>query len=373
MQVPFLDLQMQYQQHKHEFDACMQAVLDTSSYIQGPAVGQFERKFGEYLGVNHVAGVANGTDALYLSLRACGIGPGDEVITAANTFLATTEAISATGATIVLVDADPTSYTIDPYLIESAITARTRAILPVHLYGQPAALDPIVAIARKHKLRVIEDACQAHGAWYHGQRVGTVGDIGCFSCYPGKNLGAFGDAGIVVTNDDALNDRIRLLANHGSRTKYVHEIEGWNSRLDSLQAAVLSVKLAQLDKWNARRCQHAERYRELLSGLPIKIPHVVNESHVWHLFVVEAEDRDGLAKHLADNGIATGIHYPLPIHLLPAYAHLAYKRGAFPVSEQAAQKILSLPMFPELTDDLIVNVVDSISEFLAVPRLGCAS
>jgi len=373
MRVPFLDLPAQYQQYKQEFDAAIQAVLDTSSYIQGPAVSQFEQDFSKYLDASHVTGVANGTDALYLSLRACGIGPGDEVITAANTFLATTEAISAAGASIVLVDANPESYTIDPTLIERAITDRTRAILPVHLYGQPADMDPILTIARKHELRVIEDACQSHGARYQGKRVGTLGDIGCFSCYPGKNLGAFGDAGIIVTGNGELNERIRLLANHGSRKKYVHEIEGWNSRLDSVQAAILSVKLSRLDGWNAQRGQHAERYGELLNGLPVKTPHIVNESHVWHLYVVEVDDRDGLANHLADNGIATGIHYPLPIHLLPAYAHLAYNLGAFPVSEQAAQKILSLPMFPELTDDQIVTVADSIGEFLAVPQLKRAS
>lgn len=373
MQVPFLDLQTQYQQHKRAFDDGIQAVLDTSSYIQGPAVGRFEREFAQYLGVKHVTGVANGTDALYLSLRACGIGQGDEVITAANTFLATTEAISACGASIVLVDAEPASYTIDPEKLERAITSNTRAIIPVHLYGQPADMDPILAIARKHGLKVIEDACQAHGAMYKGQRVGSLGDIGCFSCYPGKNLGAFGDAGIAVTNIDELNERLRLLANHGSRTKYVHEIEGWNSRLDAVQAAVLSVKLTQLDKWNEQRQKHAERYRDLLHGLPIRTPRIVNHSHVWHLYVVELEFRTALAARLMENGISTGIHYPSPIHLLPAYQHLGHRSGSFPVAERAAERILSLPMFPELTDHQIEHVAKSVTEFFDASNLRKAS
>lgn len=363
MHVPFLDLQAQYQALKTDIDPAIEEVLRNSTYIQGVAVTSFEREFADFLDANHAIGVGNGTDALYLSLKASGIGPGDEVITVANTFLATTEAISATGASIVLVDADPVSYTINPSLIERAITPRTRAIIPVHLFGQPADMAPIMEIARRHGLRVIEDACQAHGAWYDGKRVGTIGDIGCFSCYPGKNLGAYGDAGIIVTNDDDTAERLRLLGSHGSKTKYVHEIEGWNSRLDSIQAAVLSVKLSSLDSWNELRNEHARRYQRLLSGLPLTEPRIVNHSHVWHLFVVESENRDGMARYLAERGVATGIHYPLPIHLLPAYRHLSYETGAFPVSERAASRILSLPMFPELTIAQIDYVVESIAQF----------
>lgn len=363
--VPFLDLQAQYRRYQPEFDHAIQAVLDSSAYVHGPAVTEFEQQFGAYLGVAHVCGVANGTDALYLALRACGIGPGDEVITAANTFIATAEAITATGAAVVLVDADPVTYTIDPALIPRALTARTKAIIPVHLYGQPADMASILDIARASGLRVIEDACQAHGARYDGQRVGTLGDIGCFSCYPGKNLGAFGDAGIAVTNDDALAERVRLLGNHGSRRKYVHEIEGWNSRLDSIQAAVLSVKLKRLDEWNRARNDHASAYQAHLRELPVNIPRIRNDSHVWHLFVIEADDRDTLAEYLAQRGVGTGIHYPCPLHLLPAYRDLDYSVGDFPVSERAATRILSLPMFPELTNQQIVYVVETMRDFFA--------
>ena len=295
------------------------------------------------------------------------------MITAANTFLATTEAITATGATFALVDSDPESHTLDPSKLEDAITSKTRAIIPVHLYGQPADMAPIMEIARRHNLKVIEDACQAHGARYEGSRVGTIGDIGCFSCYPGKNLGAFGDAGIIATNDDGLADRVRLLANHGSRIKYVHEMEGWNSRLDSIQAAVLSVKLSYLDQWNALRQSHARRYAELLVDAPVTTPRIHNDSHVWHLYVIETDARDDLGRHLAERGIATGIHYPLPIHLLPAYRRLGYDRGAFPNAERASKRILSLPMFPELTEQQMVYVADAIKEFFQASPLRKAS
>lgn len=368
MQVPFLDLQSQYQAYKEEFDEGIRGVLTSSSYIQGTAVKEFETAFAEFQNVRHVCGVANGTDAIYLSLRACGIGNGDEVITAANTFVATAEAISATGADIVLVDATSDSYAIDPAQIESAITGRTKAIIPVHLYGQPADMAPIMEIAQANGLRVIEDACQAHGATYDGTRVGTIGDVGCFSCYPGKNLGAFGDAGIVSTNDDELAEQVRLLANHGSRTKYVHEIAGWNSRLDTIQAAVLSVKLRRLDDWNAQRNEHAKRYQELLADLPVTVPRIINQSHVWHLFVIEVDDRDALQAHLTFKGVATGIHYPTAIHTTKAYEALPYAPGDFPVSEASVDKILSLPMFPELTVEQVDYVVASIREFFEQRR-----
>ncbi|HYH13365.1 MAG TPA: DegT/DnrJ/EryC1/StrS family aminotransferase, partial [Thermomicrobiales bacterium] len=291
MQIPLVDLSVQSEIVRDEVDRAIVEIIDSSAYIMGPHVARFEHQFAEYIGVKHAIGVGNGTDALHLALRACGIGPGDEVITAANTFMATVEAIGAVGATPVLVDADPASYTIDPEKIESQVTSRTRAIIPVHLYGQPANMTAIEEIAARHGLRVIEDACQSHGARYGERRTGAIGDIGCFSCYPGKNLGAYGDAGVVVTNDDTLAERVRLLANHGSRVRYHHEIEGWNSRLDTIQAVVLNVKLPHLDAWNQLRRQHAERYSTLLEGSGVKTPTIQNGDHVWHLYVIETDDR----------------------------------------------------------------------------------
>lgn len=360
MRVPFVDLKAQLDSIRPEIDAGIAEVLDTTAFIQGKQVRAFETAFAEYLGAGHAIGVGNGTDALYLALRALGIGPGDEVITAANTFIATTEAITGVGANIVLVDIDPASYTIDPALIEAAITPRTKAIIPVHLYGQPAEMSAIMAIADRHNLFVIEDACQSHGAWYDGRRTGTIGHIGCFSSYPGKNLGAYGDAGVVVTNDDDLATRLRLLANHGSAQKYHHEIEGWNSRLDTIQAVVLGVKLPHLDAWNALRRQHAERYATLLAGSGVKTPTIEHGDHVWHLYVIETEDRDDLSRRLGEQGIASGVHYPIPLHLQPAYQHLGHGPGAFPVTEQVAARILSLPMYPELTDEQITLVADAV-------------
>ena len=367
MRVPFVDLQTQLEALRPDIERQIQEVVSTTSFILGEHVRHFEQAFAAYLGVNHALGVANGTDALYLALRASGIGPGDEVITASNTFIATTEAITGVGAQIVLVDVDPISYTLDPTQVEAVVTSRTKAIIPVHLYGQPADMNAIMTIAERHGLLVVEDACQAHGAWYEGRRVGTIGHIGCFSCYPGKNLGAFGDAGIIVTNDDSVAERLRLLANHGSMTKYHHEIEGWNSRLDTIQAAVLGVKLPHLDEWNAARRRHADRYRALLAGSRISTPTVTHDDHVWHLYVIETPDRARLAALLSERGIATGIHYPVPLHLQPAYGRLGYGFGAFPVAERAAQRILSLPMFPELTEEQIAFVADAIHDIVSAP------
>jgi dTDP-4-amino-4,6-dideoxygalactose transaminase len=367
MRVPFVDLQTQFESLRPEIEAGMLEVLTTASFIHGKHVHAFEEDFAHYLGARHAIGVGNGTDALYLALRASGIGPGDEVITAANTFIATTEAITGTGATIVLVDVDPVTYTLDPNLVEEAITSRTKAIIPVHLYGQPADMDAIMAIADRHGLLVIEDACQSHGAWYDGERTGTIGHIGCFSCYPGKNLGAYGDAGVMVTNDDALAARLRMLANHGSAQKYHHEIEGWNSRLDTIQAAVLGVKLPYLDQWNHLRREHAARYSELLANSGVTTPSVRNSDHVWHLYVIETANRDELAAQLRERGIATGVHYPVPLHLQPAYRHLEYGIGSFPVTERAAARILSLPMFPELTASQIEYVAGAVHEIVAAP------
>jgi len=360
MHVPFLDLSIQHRAIRDDLEQAMREIFEHSSYIMGPHVAQFEREFATFLGVKHAIGVGNGTDALHLTLRALGIGPGDEVITAANTFIATTEAISAVGAAIALVDIDPTSYTLDPAQVEAAITPRTKAIMPVHLYGQPADMGAIMAIANRHGLLVVEDACQAHGALYDGRAVGTIGIAGCFSCYPGKNLGAYGDAGIVVTNDDTVAEQVRLLANHGSRVKYHHEIEGWNSRLDTLQAVVLSLKLRHLEQWNGERKAVAERYGALLRGSGVQTPAIVNRDHVWHLYVIETDARGALAAELGAQGVATGIHYPVPLHLLPAYRDLGYRAGAFPVTERAAERILSLPMYPGLSVEQIEHVAAAI-------------
>jgi dTDP-4-amino-4,6-dideoxygalactose transaminase len=367
MHVPFVDLRTQFETLRPAVEEGILEVLATTSFIQGKHVQAFEDDFADYLGAKHAIGVANGTDALYLALRASGIGPGDEVITAANTFIATTEAITGVGATIVLVDVDPVSYTLDPAQVEAAITTRTKAIIPVHLYGQPADMNAIMTIADRHGLLVVEDACQAHGAWYGAARVGTIGHIGCFSCYPGKNLGAYGDAGIMVTDDEATARRLRLLANHGSLQKYHHEIEGWNSRLDTIQAAVLGVKLPYLDQWNQDRRDHATRYTELLANSGVATPLVQNGDHVWHLYVIESENRDALAAQLRERDIATGVHYPVPLHLQPAYRHLNYAPGTFPVTERASERILSLPMFPELTDRQIEFVASAIHELVAAP------
>lgn len=364
MQVPFLDLKMQYARLKPIIDREIHDVLESASFVHGEWVHRFEREFAAYLDVKHVIGVANGTDALYLSLRACCVGAGDEVITAANTFVATVEAITATGADVVLVDVDPFTYTLDPSLVEAAITARTRAIIPVHLYGQPADMGPILSIADRHHLFVIEDACQAHGARYQGQRVGGLGTVGCFSCYPGKNLGAYGDAGIIATNDDDLAARIRLLSNHGSIKKYHHEIDGWNSRLDSIQAAVLLAKLPHLDDWNEARREHASRYERQLGECDVEVPRVYHGDHVWHLYVIEADDRDGLAEGLRQAGIGNGIHYPEPVHLTPAFRRLGWSEGSFPVTERAAKRILSVPMYPELSTDQIDYVTDTIASLV---------
>lgn len=370
MRVPFVDLQSQYETLRPAIQQRINDVLDTTSFIHGGQVRQFEQDFAAYVGAAHALGVGNGTDALYLALRASGVGPGDEVITAANTFIATTEAITGVGATIVLVDVDPVSYTIDPERVAEAVTPRTKAIIPVHLYGQPADMNAIMAIAARHGLVVVEDACQAHGARYEGQRVGTIGDIGCFSCYPGKNLGAYGDAGIMVTNDDGLAGRLRLLANHGSETKYVHEIEGWNSRLDTIQAAVLGVKLPYLDAWNDARRRHAERYSALLTGAEVRTPVIRHGDHVWHLYVIETAHRAELVARLQERGIASGVHYPVPLHLQPAYRRLGLGAGSFPITERAASRILSLPMFPELSVEQIELVADAVHN--AVPAARAA-
>ena len=361
MKVPFVDLRAQYAGIEHEIAEAMQRVLASSSFVGGPDLDAFEEEFAAYCGARHAIGVANGTDALHLTLRAFDIGPGDEVITAANTFIATAAAIEMVGARPVLVDVDPETHTIDPIHIGAAITPRTRAIVPVHLYGQPADMDPIMAIAERYGLIVIEDAAQAHGAEYRGRRVGSIGHAACFSFYPAKNLGAYGDGGAITTNDSALLSAMQRLRDHGRTSKYEHATIGYNSRLDNLQAAVLRVKLRHLDDWNRQRRQVAAWYAEALADTGVGIPAVRRGStHVYHLFVITAPDREVLAARLREEGIATGIHYPLPLHLQPALRHLRYRLGQMPNTELEAVEILSLPIYPELAREQVEQVAGVI-------------
>jgi len=347
--IPFLDLGAAYRELKTELDAAVLASLGTGWYIGGDEVEAFEQDFSVYTESAHCIGVANGLDALHLALRAMDIGPGDEVIVPSNTYIATWLAVSQCGATPVPVEPDEQTFNINPALIESAITPRTKVILPVHLYGQPADLDPILAIARKYDLRVLEDAAQAHGARYKGKRIGGHGDAVAWSFYPGKNLGALGDGGAVTTNDPEIADRIRVLRNYGSRVKYINELKGFNSRLDPIQAAVLSVKLKVLDEWNARRTAIATCYSEALRNLPLMLPIVPGWAEpVWHLYVVQHPKRDMLQKALDKVGITTLIHYPIPPHLQRAYISDGYKKGQFPSAERMAQNVLSLPIGPQL-------------------------
>lgn len=363
MNIPFLDLGAAYRELQTEIDAAVARSLASGYYIGGPEVEAFEDEFATYCGATYAVGVANGLDALHLALRAMDVGPGDEVIVPSNTYIATWLAVSQCGATPVPVEPDPRTYNIDPAGIEAAITPRTKVILPVHLYGQPADMDPILAIARKHNLRVLEDGAQAHGARYKGQRLGAHGDAVAWSFYPGKNLGAMGDGGAVTTNDAQLADRIRVLRNYGSRVKYVNEVQGYNSRLDPLQAAILRVKLAQLDEWNARRSAIAARYQQGLAGCGLTLPHVPDwAGPVWHLYVVQHQQRDALQKKLGEAGVGTLIHYPIPPHLQGAYADLGLGKGAFPIAERIHEAVLSLPMSPHLTSEQANQVVDSCCE-----------
>jgi dTDP-4-amino-4,6-dideoxygalactose transaminase len=353
MNVPFLDLKAGYLELQAELDAACRRVLESGWYVLGGEVEAFEQEFAAYCGVRHCIGVGNGLDALHLILRAMGIGPGDEVIVPANTFIATWLAVSYAGATPVGVEPDEETGNIDPSRIEAAITSRTKAILPVHLYGQPADMDPICDIARRHGLRLVEDAAQAHGARYKCRRAGALADAAGFSFYPGKNLGAFGDGGAVTTDDAELAEKIRLLRNYGSRQKYLHEEQGYNSRLDELQAALLRVKLRKLDQWNARRRAVAASLSEALSQHSLlsapTVPDWAESS--WHLYVVRSPDREQVQRHLAEAGIGTLIHYPVPPHRQQAYATLGYGSGQFPLSERLAAEVLSLPMGPHLTAD----------------------
>lgn len=367
MKIPFLDLSSPYQELRNELDAAYLRVMESGWYILGDEVDAFEKDFSAYCGARHCIGVANGLDALHLILRAYGIGDGDEVIVPSNTYIATWLAVSYAGARPIPVEPDPATYNIDPAQIESAITPRTRAILAVHLYGQTADMDAILAIARRHNLKVIEDAAQAHGATFKQKQAGALGDAAGWSFYPGKNLGAFGDAGAVTTNDDQLADRIRVFRNYGSRVKYFNEIKGYNSRLDPLQAAFLRVKLKHLNDWNSRRRHVAQQYVASLSDLPaLNLPYVPEWADPsWHLFVIRHSQRDALQKHLEDNEIGTLIHYPIPPHLSDAYHDAGYKKGDFPVAENIAQTVLSLPMGPHLTThqtDQVISVIRAFHE-----------
>jgi dTDP-4-amino-4,6-dideoxygalactose transaminase len=362
-----VDVVGQYQRIKREVDEAVHRVLDSGQYILGKDVGEFECSVAGYLGVRYAVGCASGTDALLVAMMALGIGPGDEVITTPFTFVATTETIVLLGADPVYVDIDPGTFNIDPGKVERAITHKTKAILPVHLYGQATDMDPIMDIAQRHDLKVIEDAAQAIGASYKRKKVGSIGNVGCISFFPSKNLGSCGDAGMVVTNDSALGERMRMIVVHGSRKRYHHEILGLNSRLDTLQAAILKVKLQYLDEWNAARRRFAGRYDELLNGAPVTTPRVSPScEHIFHQYTIRAPKRDALSGYLKDKGIPHGIYYPIPLYRQKAYASIIDQRLNFPQTEQAANEVLSLPMHTELNDDQLQFITGTIKEFYAV-------
>lgn len=362
--VPFVDLKAQYFSIKSEIDAAVLGVLASGHFVLGPEVAAFEEEFAAYCGTRFAVGVNTGTSALHLALLAADIGPGDEVVTTPFTFTASVAAIRYTGATPVFVDIDPESFTLDPARLEAVITPRTKALLPIHLYGQPAAMDPIITLAQRHGLAVIEDAAQAHGALYRGRRVGGLGQMGCFSFYPGKNLGAYGEGGAITTDDPALARRLRMLRDWGSERKYHHELLGYNYRLEAMQGAILRVKLRYLEAWTAARRAHAARYNALLADANVSLPQANPEvRHVYHIYAVRAADRDGLQAWLHSNEIQTGVHYPVPVHLQPAHASLGYGPGSFPASEQAAATVLSLPLFPELTPAQIETVAAALTAY----------
>ena len=365
MSLPLLDLKAQYQSIREEVQAAVNRVLESGQYIMGPEVKAFEQEVAEYIGVKHAIGVANGTDALLLALDAKGIGAGDEVITTPFTFFATAEVISQLGAKPVFVDIDPETYNIDVEQIREKINQRTKAIIPVHIFGQPANMDEIMSLAEEHQLFVLEDAAQAMGAEYHGKKIGSWGHAATFSFFPTKNLGGYGDGGMVVTNDDALAEKIRILRAHGSYPKkYYHNALGYNSRLDELQAAVLRVKLRYLNTWNDQRREKAKIYTERLQNLPVQTPvEAPLRRHIYHLYIVQAAEREDLMQYLRDHNVATGVYYPLPLHLQEVYQHLEYEEGSIPHAEFAAKRTFALPLFPELTEEQIDQVVQLIAQF----------
>lgn len=365
MKIPLVDLKAQYRALKPEIDPAIQRILDNTSFILGPEVKQFEDHFAEFCGVTHAIGVDSGTAALHLALLLCDVGPGDEVITTTHTFIATAETISLTGARPVLVDVDPKTYNLDPEAVAAAITPRTRVLLPVHLYGQTAEMDPLLDLARQYHLRVVEDAAQAHGAEYRGRRAGSMGDLSCFSFYPGKNLGCYGDGGMLVTNSAELADKARMLRDHGRKGKYEHQIVGYGYRLDALQAAVLDVKLRHLPEWNQKRRDAAAYYDAQLAGLGVVTPRVPPHMvPIYHIYALLVKERDAMLRFLRDREIEAGIHYPIPLHLQPVYQNLGYRRGDFPVAEQVTDQELSLPIYPEITREQQDYIVAAVRAFL---------
>ncbi|MDP8248356.1 MAG: DegT/DnrJ/EryC1/StrS family aminotransferase [Candidatus Tritonobacter lacicola] len=364
MPIVTLDLLAQYRSLADEINTAVLGVLSSGKYIMGDKVSGLEKEIAEYIGASRAVGCASGTDALLLSLMAAGVGPGDEVITTTYTFFATAGVISRLGATPVFVDIRPLTYNIDPALMEERITGKTKAIIPVHLYGQVADMDPIMESASKHGIAVIEDACQSIGAKYKGRNACTIGHMGCLSFFPSKNLGCAGDGGMITTDDGSLADKLAILRVHGSKPKYFHKVVGINSRLDALQAAILSVKLKHLDRWIGMRRENAARYKELLAGTPVVLPHEREDcKHVFNQFVIKVDKRDELKEHLTGKGIGTALYYPLPLHLQECYAYLGYKEGDLPNSEEAAGYTLALPMYPELPEKDIVEVTDAIKDF----------
>ncbi len=370
--IPFLDLTPHHAAIRAELDHAIKEVIDSNAFAGGPFVEKFERDFASYCGAEHAIGVGSGTEALWLSLLAGGVGTGDEVITVANTFMATAEAISYCGARPVFVDVNESTYTMDPAGLEAALSPRTNAIIPVHLFGQPADMDPILEFARKHNLLVIEDACQAHGAKYKGRTAGTLGDAGCFSFYPSKNLGAMGEAGAILTNNGRLQERLRILRDHGQVRKYCHDLVGWNCRMDGIQGAVLSVKLRHLESGNSLRRAHALEYNRAFDGMsevaiPFEAPYA---RHVYHVYAIRVGERDVVMNSLKERGIQSAVHYPIPIHLQKACQDLGYKPGNLPVSERIARELISLPMFPELTDTQIATVGRAVREAMVAGAVG---
>lgn len=372
MKVPFLDLQAHHAPLRSEFDRAIREVIDSGAFAGGPFVAAFEKDFAAFCDCEHAVGLGSGTEALWLALLAADIKAGDEIITVPNTFMATAEAISYCGAKPVFVDVNERTYTMDPNALEDALTPQTRAIIPVHLFGQTADMDPILEFARQHDLLVIEDAAQAHGATYHGRKAGSLGDAGCFSFYPGKNLGAFGEAGAVVTRNTALRDKIRILRDHGQVRKYHHTMVGWNCRMDGIQGAILRIKLRHLERGNQLRRQHALQYGQLLADIdeilkPVEAPYA---KHVYHVYAVRVQDRDDILGKLAEEGIECGVHYPVPLHLQEAYRGLGYREGAFPVAERIAREFVSLPMFPELNEKQIEIVAGVLKASIAIGALS---
>lgn len=369
IRVPYFDLKAQYSELRDDIREALDRVCQNTSFILGEEVEKFERAFAAFCGVKHCVGLNSGTSALHLALISAGIGPGDEVITTSNTFIATAEAIAYTGAKPVFVDIDPATANIDPEAIEKAVTKQTRAVIPVHLYGRPADMEAISEIAQRHRLLLIEDACQAHGAKHNGKRVGGFGHAAAFSFYPPKNLGAYGEGGALTTNDEVVASLARSLRTHGESSRYLHKYIGYNYRMDGFQAAVLNVKMKRLAEWTAKRQTHASLYRELLSGTKAQFPDDPPESEcVYHLFVVYVDDRDHVRAELEKRGVQTAIHYPKPVHLQETFAHLGYASGSLPQTERACERVISMPLFPEMTVEQVRHAATSLAEIVANPK-----